>query len=585
VLLATGASPSLAAGRTTAQLDAGKTYTVNSTADTVDADAGAPACADANGKCTLRAAVMQANFHAGADTIVLPAGAYKLTRPGDDDLDIVGDIDVTDDLTIKGAGAAKATIDGNSAVTHDRVMQVMKNVSLTMSGLTIRGGKRTATFDNGGGLLWTGGGTLTLHDLVVEHNVSYYGGGISLGGGSNLQSVVDINHITIEDNTASAAGGGMSVLVGQGDSFTLRNSQVHDNHAYEGAGVYVGNSVEGAESALMILIKHTEIYANHASGMSGGVENRGGTAAVPLTIANSDIHDNTAGVLGAGLNNFNYLSVQRSTVAGNVAGMQGGAFYGWDSSLADLDNDTIAGNSAGKAGGAVYALYFVTHFAEVRIFNSTLAGNSAPSGGGIYFDTGADVIAWNTLIAKGAQGANCNNPIQGTPDLADDASCGFGPAGDSKTLTFGALGLHGGPTRTLVPLKGSPAVDTGTSTNAPATDERGIARPQNGTYDMGAVEVCPGSPNGPTLTSPAGGTTVKALKVTLDWDTVPCLQGYSIVIKRGSQTGPTVQAATGLQASRFVTHPLAHGVTYVWRVVAVGDRGSTSSAWTQFKVK
>ncbi len=472
---------------------------------------------------------------------MLPAGTYKLTRAGDDDEDVLGDIDITDDLTIKGAGSATTTVNGNSAVTHDRVFQVATNTSLTMSGVTIRGGNRTATFDDGGGLLWGGGGSLNLHDLVVEHNASYYYGGIAIGD-SNMPSVVDLNRVTVNDNTASAAVGGIGVRVNEGDTFTLRNSEIHDNHAYEGAGFYLDGPSTG--DATKILVKHTQIYANHARGLSGGIENHGGTAAVPLTIANSDIHDNTAGIQGGAIGNFWHLAVIKSTVAGNVAGTKGGALYGYAGSLTDLDNDTIAANSAATSGGAVYAEYFVHAFAEVRLFNTTMAGNSASSGGGIYFDTGADVAAWNTLIAKGAQGADCNNPIQGTPDLADDASCGFG-TGDNATLSFGKLGLHGGPTRTLVPSKGSPAVDSGTSTNAPLTDQRGIARPQNALYDMGAVEVCPDRPSAPVLSSPVGGTFVKALRPILNWNDVPCIQGYSVVIKRGSRNGATVQAATG----------------------------------------
>src|SRR5438876_787862 len=62
------------------QATAGNTYVVNSTADTPDADVGSSVCADAGGHCTLRAAIMQANFVTGLDTITLPSGVYLLTR-------------------------------------------------------------------------------------------------------------------------------------------------------------------------------------------------------------------------------------------------------------------------------------------------------------------------------------------------------------------------------------------------------------------------------------------------------------------------------------------------------------------------
>src|SRR5512137_1959945 len=95
------------------QAAAGNTYVVNSTADTPDADVGNPTCADASGHCTLRAAIMKANFVTGLDTITLPSGVYLLTRSGDDDVTVLGDLDIADDLTIQGAGSGATIVDGN----------------------------------------------------------------------------------------------------------------------------------------------------------------------------------------------------------------------------------------------------------------------------------------------------------------------------------------------------------------------------------------------------------------------------------------------------------------------------------------
>src|SRR4030065_2429571 len=70
------------------------TFTVNSTADAVDANPGDGVCetAPGNGVCTLRAAVQEANALPGADTINLPAGIYLLTRPGNDSNALNGDL-------------------------------------------------------------------------------------------------------------------------------------------------------------------------------------------------------------------------------------------------------------------------------------------------------------------------------------------------------------------------------------------------------------------------------------------------------------------------------------------------------------
>jgi CSLREA domain-containing protein len=58
-------------------LTTGHSYTVNTTPDTPDIDPTDGICADVHGKCSLRAAVMQANHTVGADTIILPAGTYQ----------------------------------------------------------------------------------------------------------------------------------------------------------------------------------------------------------------------------------------------------------------------------------------------------------------------------------------------------------------------------------------------------------------------------------------------------------------------------------------------------------------------------
>ena len=163
-------------------LAAGNTYVVNSTLDTPNADPLQGLCADAQGYCTLRAAIMVANFVKGADTIILPAGVYLLTRPGYDDGALVGDLDISDDLTIQGAGSDVTIVDGNGAVTGDRVFQILKTVqNVTFSGMTIRSGQSLAStvgVIGGGGLYMEGAGHLRLSDVILEGNTGLNGGGL-----------------------------------------------------------------------------------------------------------------------------------------------------------------------------------------------------------------------------------------------------------------------------------------------------------------------------------------------------------------------------------------------------------------------
>lgn len=72
--------------------------------------------------------------------------------------------------------------------------------------------------------------------------------------------------------------------------------------------------------------------------------------------------------------------------------------------------------------------------------------------------------------------------------------------------------------------------------------------------------------------------------MTLDWSTVACVEGYNVLIRRGSTVGTIVESVTLLQPSALLTKTLARGYTSSWRVTAVGDRGSTNSVWRRFHV-
>ena len=175
------------------------TFNVDSTADEVDVTPGDGACATAGGACTLRAAVQEANATAGLDTVALPAGVYFLTIAGTDNTADAGDLDITDPLTITGAGARSTIIDGNAI---DRVFHSPTTDDLTMSGVTVRNG----SIDGAGGGFEKGNGKLTLTDVTVTGNAATgNGGGISTAGGQ-----ITLTSVTLANNTA--ANGGASCL-------------------------------------------------------------------------------------------------------------------------------------------------------------------------------------------------------------------------------------------------------------------------------------------------------------------------------------------------------------------------------------
>ena len=103
----------------------------------------------------------------------------------------------------------------------------------------------------------------------------------------------------------------------------------------------------------------------------------------------------------------------------------------------------------------------------------------------------------NTIIAENtaATGPDCSG-LSTSLDynlIGDDINCGFAPViGDLVNVAplLGPLRDNGGPTFTHALLPGSPAVDAGDDNAAPATDQRGVIRPQGEAGDIGAYEVC-----------------------------------------------------------------------------------------------
>jgi CSLREA domain-containing protein len=201
------------------------TFTVNTVSDTHDATPGDWGCADAQGKCSLRAAIEEHNklprtmlSASGATSIPtnktvkkvinLPSGTYNLT---------LGELKITASMGILGAGSDTTFIDGNQ---KSRIFN-LENLSKTgweptvnMSGVTVSNGKTPTSTDSGGGILIELGCALSLYNCVVGGNKSdIFGAGICNVGYLSAVSC------TIRDNTINdplhlgggvvASGGGI----------------------------------------------------------------------------------------------------------------------------------------------------------------------------------------------------------------------------------------------------------------------------------------------------------------------------------------------------------------------------------------
>jgi hypothetical protein len=232
--------------------------------------------------------------------------------------------------------------------------------------------------------------------------------------------------------------------------------------------------------------------------ISGGVRvftvNSGVTAALEgLTIQ----HGNAGTGSGGALANSGTLFLMDCTVlanAGSASGGTGGAIFNALGGTLMLENTTFSANSA-NTGGAVYSV------GSVAVTNSTFSANVATnSGGGIVRASGAFTVL-NTLVA--------GNTAPSDPDVSGtfgsgghnligivDGGTGFTGTGDLKGTAasllnplLGPLGAYGvlSGTQTFPLLPGSPAIDAGTATGAPASDERGFAQ-FGAAPDIGAFE-------------------------------------------------------------------------------------------------
>ena len=308
------------------------TITVNNTADSVDAIPGDGTCADSLGRCTLRAAVMEANASTGAHTINVPAGTYTLTLgPSDDEFNFdgaeegFGDIDIlNNDLTIVGAGSASTIIDGGAI---DRVFDVNNfsafgpAVNVTFQDLTIRNGNAPTSPEGyhqpGGGIQFDG----------TDNNTGFPTGTLT------------ITNCRITGNTASGVGGGVLAIFG---SATVSGSEFSSNRSINASGgglLFDGGAASGLRS---LQITNNTISGNSAPsttfGNGAGVW-AGGNAT--KTINYNVITNNSAGAGGGGVFNGNgSLTLDFNVIVGNTAsGAPSSSGFRNASGSTTIDND------------------------------------------------------------------------------------------------------------------------------------------------------------------------------------------------------------------------------------------------------
>lgn len=182
--------------------------------------------------CSLREAVIAANARAGEDVILLGPGVYALSRAGNETAANAGDLNLTDDLVLIGAGANRTTINGGGL---DRIFQVPVGITVEIRDVTLTNGR-----SGGAGGAIRNEGTLTIARSVIQGN-STVSGTAGAGFGGAILTDGDGSSLTVTDSTLSnnsATGGGGALTIG--GRVTLDNVTISGNRSTAdfGGGLY-----------------------------------------------------------------------------------------------------------------------------------------------------------------------------------------------------------------------------------------------------------------------------------------------------------------------------------------------------------
>ena len=480
---------------------------------------------------------------------------------------------------ILGAGdlvITNSTISDNAAQRSGGGIYVADSASVELSNVTFTD---NSSGMGGGGLHKADGiaHTLLINDSTFSGNEGFQGGAMHVG----VSDSAVINDTDITGNSATMVCGGPCGNGGGGIYVPATTLEINGGSI---TGNLAPTSSGGGINASNIIIDGTVIAANVAANPAGG----GGLSVQNATITNANISDNVAsagpggGILsrilditdssisgnlaalgGGGIHSDLDLQVARTSITDNAADSGGGIFVVGGS--AALENVTFSGNNATTQGGAIHRGPEASPLAvpsgvasqgPIEISFTTLSDNAAAIGSAVSDEAPGQLSIDNSIIAGNAGGSNCDVGLTSLGYNIEDAdSCGLNAVGDQINTDplLGVLTDNGGVTLTHALLAGSPAIDAASpSCPAPATDQRGVARPQGAACDIGAFESgAPGpSATGTPIPSPTPPPSSTATPVPvgalwgdndcdIDVDAVDALKGLQHVAAIGfSQNDP-----------------------------------------------
>ena len=372
-------------------------------------------------------------------------------------------------------GGANITFDSTKVPTGTTITLISGSLDIPNDTSITSTGTRTVS---GGNI----SGVFTMQDQNAQgiiNGLSITGGNLSdstpgaqvQGAGIDNDGTLTVENSTISGNSASASdptGVAYGGAIYTDNDLEISNSTVSGNSATAG-GFAVGGGIFNSSymNATNVTVSGNTVSVPTSNGITGG----GGIFTGDMDMLDSTVSGNTAqgpadgtgAAYGGGIFAIGNASIEYSTISGNTATALGGGVGGGIYALNNQHekNTTISNNSAdGDAGG-----YYLA--ATARLANTILSGNHAP--------TNADFDNQGTLTDRGGNLVSITG------------------------INLAALANNGGPTQTMVPQPGSPAICGGLLANIPpseATDQRGPGHLNtNTTYipgstcvDVGAIQ-------------------------------------------------------------------------------------------------
>jgi CSLREA domain-containing protein len=300
-------------------------FVITDNGDGDDVAPGNRVCATANGACTLRAAIEEANALTTCGTIDI---TFNVASPITLGITLPA---LNHNVNLNGPGANQLTVQRSTAggTASFRIFTINSGRTVNVSGLTMSNGNViSGIFPNNSGGAVANSGTLTLTNIVASSNAAINGGGALFNNGTLI-----VANSTLTGNSTNLAGGAIYNVVG---TTTIVNSTVSGNSAAgQGGGIYLGSS--GITLTNVTVTNNRSDSDNSGSEQGGGISTLGGNATLKNTIVAGNFRGGT-GTTASDFSNNGFTIVSSSAFNLFGTGGSGGLTNGVNNNQVDVSN-------------------------------------------------------------------------------------------------------------------------------------------------------------------------------------------------------------------------------------------------------